>query len=91
MMSTAAATLPVPTAAARGARPRAPTRTVTRISTRCQAAAEPSVGLQKIQKFNFVTASKDKIRPFPDGTHQGLTLVHFSAQLERFVWEKGCA
>jgi hypothetical protein len=23
--------------------------------------------------------------------HQGLTLVHFSAQLERFVWCRGCA
>jgi hypothetical protein len=22
---------------------------------------------------------------------QGLTLVHFSAQLERFLWHKGCA
>jgi len=22
---------------------------------------------------------------------QGRTLVHFSAQLERFVWERGCA
>ena len=22
---------------------------------------------------------------------QGLTLVHFSAQLERFVWDEGCA
>jgi len=23
--------------------------------------------------------------------HQGLTLVHISAQLERFVWDRGCA
>jgi len=23
-------------------------------------------------------------------TLQGLTLVHFSAQLERFVWDRGC-
>jgi hypothetical protein len=23
--------------------------------------------------------------------NQGLTLVHFSAQLERFVWDGGCA
>jgi len=22
---------------------------------------------------------------------QGLSLVHFSAQLERFVWDRGCA
>jgi hypothetical protein len=22
---------------------------------------------------------------------QGLTLVHFSAQLERFLWDRGCA
>jgi len=22
---------------------------------------------------------------------QGLTLVHFSARLERFVWDRGCA
>ena len=22
---------------------------------------------------------------------QGLTLVHFPAQLERFVWDRGCA
>jgi len=22
---------------------------------------------------------------------QGLTLVHFSSQLERFVWDRGCA
>ena len=25
------------------------------------------------------------------GSGQGLTLVHFSAQLERFVWDRGCA
>jgi hypothetical protein len=25
------------------------------------------------------------------GSRQGLTLVHFSAQLERFVWDRGCA
>jgi len=24
-------------------------------------------------------------------TRQGLTLVHFSAQLERFLWDRGCA
>ena len=24
-------------------------------------------------------------------TTQGLTLLHFSAQLERFVWDRGCA
>jgi hypothetical protein len=22
--------------------------------------------------------------------HQGLTLVHFSAQLQRFLWDRGC-
>ena len=25
------------------------------------------------------------------GTPKGLTLVHLSAQLERFVWDRGCA
>jgi hypothetical protein len=25
------------------------------------------------------------------GRGQGLTLVHFSAQLERFLWDRGCA
>jgi len=25
------------------------------------------------------------------GMRQGLTLVHFSAQLERIVWDRGCA
>jgi len=25
------------------------------------------------------------------GGWQGLTLVHFSAQLERFLWDRGCA
>jgi len=25
------------------------------------------------------------------GNGRGLTLVHFSAQLERFVWDRGCA
>jgi hypothetical protein len=25
------------------------------------------------------------------GPGQGLTLVHFPAQLERFVWDRGCA
>jgi hypothetical protein len=29
-------------------------------------------------------------RPYPTAG-QGLTLVHFSAQLERFVWDRGCA
>jgi hypothetical protein len=28
--------------------------------------------------------------PFAYG-RQGLTLVHFSAQLERLVWDRGCA
>jgi hypothetical protein len=27
----------------------------------------------------------------PGGDWQGLTLVHFSAQLEHFVWDRGCA
>jgi len=27
---------------------------------------------------------------FDDAVRQGLTLVHFSAQLERFVWDRGC-
>jgi hypothetical protein len=26
-----------------------------------------------------------------DTSAQGLTLVHFSAQLERFLWDRGCA
>jgi hypothetical protein len=26
-----------------------------------------------------------------DANAQGLTLVHFSAQLERFIWDRGCA
>jgi DNA polymerase sigma len=26
-----------------------------------------------------------------EGGGQGLTLVHFSAQLERFLWDRGCA
>jgi len=26
-----------------------------------------------------------------DPVFQGLTLVHFSAQLERFSWDRGCA
>jgi len=30
-------------------------------------------------------------RAFVNGDHrQGLTLVHFSAQLEHFVWDRGC-
>jgi len=36
---------------------------------------------------NTLTAAQAlSVRP-----HQGLTLVHFSAQLERFVWDRGCA
>jgi hypothetical protein len=27
----------------------------------------------------------------PSGIGQGLTLVHLSAQLERFLWNRGCA
>ena len=31
-------------------------------------------------------------QPRPGGQgHEGLTLVHFSPQLERFVWDRGCA
>jgi hypothetical protein len=29
--------------------------------------------------------------PWMAARRQGLTLVHFSAQLERFVWDRGCA
>ena len=29
-------------------------------------------------------------RPLTMTYEQGLTLVHFSAQLERFLWDKGC-
>jgi hypothetical protein len=28
---------------------------------------------------------------FRQAAKQGLTLVHFSAQLERFLWDRGCA
>ena len=33
----------------------------------------------------------DMYGPSVAPARQGLTLVHFSAQLERFVWDKGCA
>ena len=31
------------------------------------------------------------VRPYNTAPNQGLTLAHFSAQLERFVWDRGCA
>jgi len=34
---------------------------------------------------------REGARPAPAPEGQGLTLVHFSAQLERFVWDRGCA
>ena len=39
-------------------------------------------------KFRF---SRDTPEKAPAGPQQELTLVHFSAQLERFVWDRGCA
>jgi hypothetical protein len=36
-------------------------------------------------------ADYDKLWQWLATNGQGLTLVHFSAQLERFVWDRGCA
>jgi hypothetical protein len=35
--------------------------------------------------------SGDRHHPLPPPSGQGLTLVHFSAQVERFVCDRGCA
>jgi len=34
--------------------------------------------------------TKKRIEPRLATGRQGLTLVHFSAQLKRFLWERGC-
>jgi len=36
-------------------------------------------------------ASDMMVSRVPAPSSQGHTLVHFSAQLERFVWDRGCA
>ena len=37
--------------------------------------------------MRYLSASRQLL----DAARQGLTLVPFSAQLERFVWDRGCA
>jgi len=37
------------------------------------------------------TAAAAAAAVFERALGQGLALVHFSAQLERFVWDRGCA
>ena len=49
-----------------------------------------------IFRFQLATASKlarsvvENASTAAPAPRQGLTLVHFSAQLERFVWDRGC-
>ena len=75
---------PAPTAAPPGAHPTRRSHTSTRpTSTRAPAPiAEPPGALP----------SRRTHTSRPTGTRdQGLTLAHFSAQLERFYWDRGCA
>jgi hypothetical protein len=40
---------------------------------------------------NMASMSSESNTELATTSNQGLTLVHFSAQLERFVWDRGCA
>jgi hypothetical protein len=71
-----------------------PYRGVSAIEAEPVVYAVMSVGgrVGEDEDVRAVFAGGGKWRPYhlvPLG--QGLTLVHFSAQLERFVWDRGCA
>jgi hypothetical protein len=44
----------------------------------------------KVSEEGTLYMSVSTLKPEPATVMQGLTLVHFSAQLERFVWDRGC-
>jgi hypothetical protein len=60
----------------------------TSASAAAAAAAEPpeAVGHGCDESAAAAAADEDD-----DGSRQGLTHVHFSAQLKRFLWDRGCA
>jgi hypothetical protein len=44
-----------------------------------------------LRRYTVEDAAVLTQRGAPGAQQQGLTLVHFSAQRERFVWDMGCA
>ena len=40
--------------------------------------------------WSWLAARDDAARAAAAASNQGLTLVHFSAQLKRFLWHRGC-
>jgi hypothetical protein len=52
----------------------------------------PFARSRSVSKDNSSSASAPESEPRTSTTtRQGLTLAHSSAQLERFVWDRGCA
>jgi len=54
--------------------------------------ANPEVGQEHSAAAAAAATASSRLEPHsPDRPGQGLTLVHFSAQLERFLWDRWCA
>ena len=51
----------------------------------------PDVGYGQAQRVGHKAGTTLKAPGGGGGSGQGLTLVHFSAQLERSLWDRGCA
>jgi len=56
----------------------------------CMCGVRPCPAARALRSFSF-TDSVQKSSQFSAAAAQGLAFVHFSAQLERCVWDRGCA
>ena len=66
--------------------------------SRCRSMLRVAVSGDDGERWDRVATVEDEVDHslrihYPTLTQrgQGFTLVHFSAQLERFVWDRGCA
>jgi hypothetical protein len=55
------------------------------------AAADAEVAMDDVADTATEGGSTGSATAVYTTAAQGLTLVHFSAQLERFLWDRGCA
>jgi len=69
----------------------APSRQERRKAERAAAKRAPAPAAAAGAAGGAAAAAKGDVNVNPLGDWQGLALAHFSAQLQRFLWDRGCA
>ena len=72
------------------ARPYPPSRIAEALGAESPKAARMAASEDSAARLAKMSCRR-RVRSSSPTSQQGLTRVHFSAQLERFVWDRGCA